>query len=164
MTLNFWGGVPIVMSEKSASASATFGSFHHFHGRILTLSVHEVGDGNRVVAGRLHLQAVEDSLGVRLGTDTHVLLAEILDLEIDRDGLLQWQPSVFCRDKASGGCTYKLLGERHLLELERVLAGLGGAEQHSCCQQSTLHDGRRGNDYYRENEEQVSMKGPKQQL
>lgn len=41
-----------------------------------------------MVALDLNLHAVEDSVGMGLGSDAHVLLAEALHLDIDRDRFL----------------------------------------------------------------------------
>ena len=95
-----------------------------------------------MVATGLHLHAVKDGVEVVLRADAHVLLSELLNLDIDRNRLLQ-SPLLACvRCDGSRGCTYKLLSEGHLLELQLVRGGLGGAKQHSCCQQSTLHAGQ----------------------
>ena len=92
--------------------------------RALTLSVHEVADGHGVVPVDVHRCVLEHGLRVGVGAKTHVLLAEALHLLVDGDGL-------------------ELLRERDLLHLHLVNSpSLGGAEQHSCRQQSTLHDGR----------------------
>jgi hypothetical protein len=54
-----------------------------------TLGVHEVGDGDRVVALDVGNHAVEDSIGMGLPrAEAHVLLAELLELRVDGDGLL----------------------------------------------------------------------------
>jgi len=77
-----------------------------------------------VVALDLGMHAVEDGAGMRLPRPKpHVLLAELLELRVDRDRL-------------------KLLREGNLLELHLVHRALSRAEQHSCGQQSTLHVGR----------------------
>lgn len=55
---------------------------------MLTLSVHKVGDGNRVVAGHLSIGGLEHSLGMGLGPETSVLLSEVLHLHVDGNRLL----------------------------------------------------------------------------
>lgn len=55
---------------------------------MLTLSVHKIGDGNRVVAGNLSIRGLEHGLGMGLGPETSVLLSEVLHLHIDGDGFL----------------------------------------------------------------------------
>lgn len=55
---------------------------------MLTLSVHKVGDGDRVVAGNLSIRGLEHGLGMGLGSETSVLLSEVLHLHIDGNGLL----------------------------------------------------------------------------
>ena len=42
-----------------------------------------------MVAIRFNLQAIENGVRVGLRADTHILLAEVLNLDIDRDRLLQ---------------------------------------------------------------------------
>lgn len=55
-----------------------------------TLSVHEVGNGHRVVALDVSNHALEHGIGVgMLGPDSHILLAEMLELSVDGDSLLE---------------------------------------------------------------------------
>lgn len=78
----------MVISEKSSHVSP--GSRGWLRPEAHTLSVHEVGDGDRVVAVDLGDHAVEDSAGMGLARpDSHVLLAKLLELAVDGDGLLQ---------------------------------------------------------------------------
>ncbi len=53
-----------------------------------TLSVHEVGDRDWVVALGVDFHALEDGIGVSRGPNAHVLLAQVLHLRIDGDCLL----------------------------------------------------------------------------
>lgn len=55
---------------------------------MLTLSVHKVGDGNRMVAGNLSISGLEHSLAMGLGPETSVLLSEVLHLHVDGNRLL----------------------------------------------------------------------------
>lgn len=91
----------------------------------------------------LHSSLAEDGLRVSIRSHAHVLLTELLHLGLDRNALL-YMVSVLSNDVVwkSDGCTDKLLAQRHLLELHLVDASLGGAQQHSCGKQSTLHRGQ----------------------
>lgn len=76
----------MLISEKSADMSASCSPWRREMRR--TLSVHEVADGNRVAALGLGGLAVEHVVGMAVGADTHVLLAELLDLALDGNGSL----------------------------------------------------------------------------
>ena len=91
----------------------------------LTLGVHEVADGDGVVLGRIDLHRLEHGVNMASGSSAHVLLAQAAHLHVDGHGL-------------------ELVGQRHLLELHLVDGGLGAAKQRSCCEESSLHDGRLG--------------------
>jgi hypothetical protein len=57
--------------------------------RALTLSVHEIRDGDRVVALNLGNHGVEGGAGMAWAwAQTHVLLAEMLKLGVDGNRLL----------------------------------------------------------------------------
>lgn len=108
----------MVISEKSVVVSLVIDQA--VPESLLTLGIHKVGDGHGVVAVGLHFHAVEDGIEVVLGADAHVLLSELLNLDIDGNGLLQ-SPLLACiRRDGSRGRTYKLLSEGHLLELQFV--------------------------------------------
>lgn len=78
----------MVISEKSGDVSLH--SLCCLRPEAPTLGVHEVGDGDRVVVLDLGDHAVEDSAGMGLARpDAHVLLAKLLELAVDGDGLLQ---------------------------------------------------------------------------
>ncbi len=88
---------------------------------VLTLSVQEVAHGNCVVATLGFDGGLEHLVGVGLGADAHILLAEMLDMRIDVS------PS-------------KLLRERDLLQWHLVDTSTGKAEhrrRHG--EDSTLH-------------------------
>lgn len=80
-TLKVCGGVPMVISEKSTimvkwiRTSIADG---------LTLSIQEVAHGDSVVRAVLvDGSLLEHLIGVRLGSDAHVLLAKVLDMSVD---------------------------------------------------------------------------------
>ena len=86
----------MVISEKSSDVSPCARGW--LRPEEHTLSVHEVGDGDRVVAVDLGDHAVEDSAGMGLARpDSHVLLAKLLELAVDGDGLLQTDESISIR-------------------------------------------------------------------
>ena len=86
MTLNVCGGVPRVMSAKSASSLSA--SRRTYKEERLTLGVCEIGDGNRMVALGVNPWRLEHGLRMRLRADTKILLAEMLCLRSDRQRLL----------------------------------------------------------------------------
>ena len=109
-----------------------------------TLSIHEVANRNRMIIGDLEVHGPEHSIRMALGTGPEVLLTQVLDLSADGEVLLLSQTirnfKPYTVTKADRyRCTYELLGQGDLLELHLVHCGLGGAEQHSCRQQSALH-------------------------
>lgn len=83
---------------------------------------------------------LEDGVGVALGSDPEVLLAERLHLRVDVVMLLrQWLASSNPRRMPIQE-THKLFRKRDLLELHLVdAAGLGEAKQPSCDQRSNRH-------------------------
>lgn len=78
-----------------------------------------------MVLGRIDLHRLEHSVNMASGSSAHVLLAQAAHLHVDGHGL-------------------ELVGQRHLLELHLVDGGLSAAKQRSCCEESSLHDGRLG--------------------
>ena len=75
-----------------------------------------------MVALDLGHHAIEDSIGMGLaGPESHVLLAEMLELGVDRDRLLE---VIGVSDGLEYLCgewqTYKLFSERDLLQLQLV--------------------------------------------
>ena len=70
---------------------------------------------------------LEHLLHVRLGLDAHVLLAEGLGLLLEVRILLSSVSESWRHGEL--GRAHELLRERHLLELQAVLAGSGGAQQ-----------------------------------
>lgn len=63
--------------------------------RELTLSVHEVGDGDGVNAIRLGGLGVENDIGARLGTGrSQILLSKSLNLLLNREASLERYESV----------------------------------------------------------------------
>ena len=118
-TLKDCGGVPMVISEKSAGivrciqASIAYG---------LTLSIQEVAHRHRVaclvlVSGGL----LEHLIGVRLGADAHVLLTEVLDMSVD----------------VGGG---QLVRKRYLFQGKLVNTSACGAQQRRCGDDCAFHD------------------------
>lgn len=87
----------------------------------LTLGVQEVAHGYCVFVVSMNRSILEHLIGVRLGSGSHVLLAEVLDMAVD----------------VGRG---KLLGERHLLQRELVDGCTGGAQQRRCGDEGALHD------------------------
>ena len=80
--------MPREISEKSELRQG--GSCILSFPETLTLSVHEVGDGHRVAAHGFGHHALPNGIGVRLPrAGAHVLLTQLLDLDLDRDGILQ---------------------------------------------------------------------------
>lgn len=108
------------------------------------LSVEEVADGDGVAALlRLDGGLLEHLIGVALGADAHVLLAERVHV-IANVGILLLMCQLLIpvatidgsRDRA-----YKLLGQRDLLQRHLVHAGGGGASRDSGGEESgSLHD------------------------
>jgi len=80
----------MVISEKSVASQRAARKAAEQVKRIVmpTLCVHEVRDGNWMVPLHINLHAVEDSIRVRLRSNTHILLTEMLNLGIDRHRLL----------------------------------------------------------------------------
>jgi len=84
------------------------------------LSVHEVGDRNRVDAIRLGRLAIEHDINTAGWASTEVLLSELLNLLLN-------------------GRAGKLLGEGDLLKLHLVNSRGGGASQSGGDKQVALH-------------------------
>jgi len=108
------------------------------------LSVEEVADGDGVAA-LLGLDGgvLEHLLGVGLGTDAHVLLAERVHVVTNVGVLLLIGQLLVRIATIDGSCdgAYQLLGQRDLLQRHLVHAGGGGASRdsggHDC---GSLHD------------------------
>lgn len=90
----------------------------------------------------VHVGTLEHSVGVAVRTNAEVLLAKAPNLRLNGNGLLRRESISIVSGALGTSNTYKLLGERHLLELHLVDSGLGGAEQHRCANQSSFHDGQ----------------------
>ena len=88
---------------------------------MFTLSVHEVRHGDKMIAIGVHRGVLEHLIGVSIRSDTHILLAEMLDVGIDVGAS-------------------KLLMKRNLLEWHAMDAGRGGTKQRSCGEERSLHD------------------------
>ena len=98
-TLNVWGGVPMVISEKSIrmNISASCLPVMERRGAKRTLRVHEVADGDGVAALRAHDVGVEDGVAVVPNPSVrraHVLLAKLLDLGLDGNRSLSTERDV----------------------------------------------------------------------
>lgn len=88
---------------------------------MLTLSVEEVANWNRVAILGMDSGVPEHLIDVGSRADTHILLAKVPHVGIDV-GILE------------------LLGKRDLLKLHLVNTSCGGAEQRSgCCEYCALH-------------------------
>jgi len=87
--------------------------------------------------------ALEHGIGMGIRTNSQVLLAELLRLPNERNIFLRFKLLSAYAQTPMFRCTYKLLSERDLLELQLGNGGMSrAAEQHSGCQQSALHDGQ----------------------
>lgn len=87
----------------------------------LTLGIEEVLNRNAVIFLVVDSGVLEHLLDVRLRSDAHILLAEVLAHRID-----------------IGHC--ELLSERGLLQWHLVNASVDGAKQRSCGEECAFHD------------------------
>ena len=123
MTLKSCGGVPREISEKSTALSAAYrDAMSDVERAQLTLSIQEVAHGDSVVRAVLvDGSLLEHLIGVRLGSDAHVLLAKVLDMSVDV-------------------CGGQLLRERDLLQWKLVDPSARRAQQRRCGDNCAFHD------------------------
>jgi hypothetical protein len=113
---------------------------------ILTLGVHEVGDGDGVATLDIDGVGSEGVIGGILGArGTEVLLAEALEVVLNGVGSLGIVLEGFNGTRNyHGNQTYKLVSKRNLVELHLVNTGLSRAQKRGSSKKSALHDGQSG--------------------
>lgn len=86
-TLNSWAGLPMAMVEKSLIHQCRT-DMCHAQAELLTLSIEEVVDANRVALFSMDRGLLEHLVRMVLWSNAHVLLAKTLDLLSDVGMLL----------------------------------------------------------------------------
>lgn len=113
---------------------------------VLTLSVHEVRDGDGMATLDVDGVGSESVIGSILGAGgTKVLLAEALEVVLNGVGSLGMVLESFDGTRNHhGNQTYELVCKRNLVELHLVNTGLGRAQERGSSKKSALHDGQSG--------------------
>jgi hypothetical protein len=108
----------------------------------LTLGVHEVGDRDGVATLNTGNVGSESVISGVLGArSTHVLLAQALEVVLDRvHSLCLVLDIVKGARKQHGDQSYQLVSKRNLVELHLVNASLGRAQKRGSGKKSALHD------------------------
>jgi hypothetical protein len=111
---------------------------------MLTLGVHEVGNGDGVATLNVGNIGSKGVVGSVLGaSSTHVLLAEALEVVLNGVHSLRIVLESFNGARNHDGSqSYQLVGKRNLVELHLVNAGLGRAQKRGSSKKSALHDGQ----------------------